>query len=122
ALETLAVRADYQAAKALNPGDELKNEPTKVIISVDGLEEDTEHWPEWYERIRESITLNQRYSRVRFAFTARPYFLNEAEMPAAGNFRVIEIPREGDVPVQEAIDRYFEHFVITVEPKSLIRG
>lgn len=122
ALETLAVRADYQAAKVLNPGDELKNEPTKVIICVDGLEEDTEHWQEWYERIRKSITLNKRYSRVRFAFTARPYFLNEAEMPAAGNFRVIEIPREGDVPVQGAIDRYFEHFNISVEPRSLVRG
>jgi hemerythrin-like domain-containing protein len=122
ALETLAIRADYQAAKALNPGDELKNESTKVIICLDGLEEDTKHWPEWYERIRESIALNQRYSRVRFAFTARPYFLNEAEMPTTDNFRVIEIPREGDIPVQEVVDRYFEHFAITVEPKSLIRG
>ncbi len=122
ALETLAIRADYQAAKTLNPGDELKNESAKIIICLDGLEEDTEHWVEWYERIRESVTLNQRYSRVRFAFTARPYFLNEVEMPTAGNFQVIEIPREGDVSVQEMVDRYFEHFNITVEPKSLIRG
>jgi len=122
ALETLALRADYQAAKVLNPGDELKNEPTKVLVCIDGLEEDTEYWSEWYARIRESITLNERYSRVKFAFTARPYFLNEAEMPTSGNFRVITIPREGDVPVQEVVDRYFKHFDITVEPKSLIRG
>lgn len=122
ALETLAVRADYLAAKSLNPGGELKDEPTKVMICVDGVEEDTEHWSEWYARIRESVTLNQRYSRVRFAFTARPYFLNKAEMPDAENFRVIEIPREGDIPVQEVVDRYFEHFGIRVEPKSLIRG
>jgi len=122
ALETLAVRADYKAAKTLKPGDDLKYEPTKVMICVDGLEEDTEHWHEWYARIRESITLNNRYSRVRFAFTARPYFLDEAEMPNAGNFRVIEIPREGDVPVHEVVDRYFKHFHVTVEPKSLIRG
>lgn len=122
ALETLAVRADYQAAKTLMPGDDLKYEPTKVMICVDGLEEDTYHWPEWYARIRESITLNNNYSRVRFAFTARPYFLDEAEMPAAANFRVIEIPREGDVTVQEVVDRYFKHFHIIVEPKSLIRG
>lgn len=122
AFETLATRADYQAAKTLNPGDELKNEPAKIVICVDGLEEDTEHWTQWYERIRESVTLNQRYSRVRFAFTARPYFLNEAEMPASNNFGVIEIPREGDVSVQQVVDRYFEHFNIIVEPKSLIRG
>lgn len=122
ALETLAIRADYQSAKALEPGDELKNEPAKIIICVDGLEEDTEHWTKWYERIRECVSLNERYSRVRFAFTARPYFLNEAEMPTAGSFSTIEIPREGDVTVQEVVDRYFEHFNISVEPKSLIRG
>jgi len=122
ALETLAVRADHKAAKALNPGDELKTEPTKVMICVDGLEEDTEHWSEWYARIRESVTLNNRYSRVRFAFTARPYFINESEIPSDGSFRVIEIPKEGDVPVHDVVDQYFEHFDITVEPKSLIRG
>lgn len=122
ALETLAVRADYQAAKALNPGDELKNEPAKVMICIDGLEEDTNHWPEWYARIRESVTLIGRYPRVRFAFTARPYFLNDAEMPADLTFRVIEIPREGDIPVQKVVDRYFEHFDINVEQRSLIRG
>lgn len=70
----------------------------------------------------ECVSLNERYSRVRFAFTARPYFLNEAEMPTAGSFSTIEIPREGDVTVQEVVDRYFEHFNISVEPKSLIRG
>lgn len=122
ALETLAIRADHQAAKDLNPGDELKKEPAKVMICIDGLEEDTDHWPEWYTRIRESVILTGRYPRVRFAFTARPYFLNDEEMPTDNNFRVIEIPREGDIPVQEVVDRYFEHFDITVEPRSLIRG
>ncbi|WP_312139352.1 hypothetical protein [Sphingobacterium sp.] len=122
ALETLAVRADYQAAKALNPGEELKAEPTKVMICIDGLEEDTNHWREWYARIRESVTLMKRYSRIRFAFTARPYFLDDVEMPTDPTFKVIEIPHEGDIPVQEVVDRYFEHFNIAVEPKSLIRG
>jgi hypothetical protein len=122
ALETLAVRADHQAAKTLAPGDELKNEPTKVMICVDGLEEDTEHWTEWYARMRESVTLMGRYPRVRFAFTARPYFRDNAELPTDRTFRVIEIPREGDVPVEAVIDKYFEHFDITVEPRSLIRG
>lgn len=122
ALETLAVRADYQAAKNLDSGEELKSEPAKVMICIDGLEEDTEHWDDWYARIRESVPLTRRYPRVRFAFTARPYFLNDEEMPTDISFRVIEIPREGDIPVQEVVDRYFEHFDITVEPRSLIRG
>jgi hypothetical protein len=122
ALETLAFRADHQAAKALKAGEELRNELTKIIICIDGLEEDTDHWPEWYARIRESVVLTGRYPRVRFAFTARPYFLNDEELPADPNFQVIEIPREGDISVQEVVDKYFEHFDITVEPRSLIRG
>ncbi len=122
ALETLAVRADYQVAKSLNPGGELKRESAKVVICVDGLEEDTDHWPEWYARIRESVTLMERYKRIRFAFTARPYFFDAAEMPTHGSFRVIEIPREGDIQMQEVLDQYFEHFNISVESKSLIRG
>lgn len=122
ALEALAIRADYQAAKSLKPGDELKSEPEKVIICIDGLEEDTDHWPEWYARIRESVNLIKRYPRMRFAFTARPYFRDDIEMPGEGIFRVIEIPREGDISVEEVIDRYFEYFQITVEPRSLIRG
>lgn len=122
ALETLAVRAEYQAVKALKPGEELKSEPTKVMICIDGLEEDTDHWPEWYARIRESNNLMARYPRIRFAFTARPYFLNAEEIPTYTGFRVIEIPREGDIAVQHVVDHYFEHFDITVEPKSLIRG
>ncbi|NLU94906.1 hypothetical protein [Chitinophaga sp. Ak27] len=122
ALETLAVRADYLAAKTLKPGDELKSEPTKVMICVDGIDEDTSHWTEWYERIRESVTLMKRYSRIRFAFTARPYFRDDPEMPADVSFRIIDIPHEGDIAVHEVVDRYFEHFGITVEPRSLIRG
>ena len=124
ALETLAVRADHLESKKLKEGDEVKKEFTKVIICVDGLEEDTEHWTEWYERMRESVVLMKRYKRVCFVYTARPYFQEEAELPTDAGFRVIEIPREGDVPVQNVIEQYFspEHFNIKVEPKSLIRG
>jgi hypothetical protein len=122
ALESLAVRADHEASKVLNPGDELKHETTKVMICVDGLEEDTERWEDWYARIRQSVTLMNRYPRVRFAFTARPYFHDEAELPANPAFRVVDVPLEGDVPVQMLIDDYFREFDVKVEPKSLIRG
>lgn len=124
ALETLAVRADRRDTQQLPIGEEIKREGTKVIICIDGLEEDTENWPEWYSRMRESIELISRYPRVRFVYTARPYFLDQSEVPKDSSFRVIEIPQEGDVTVYEVMDQYFspEHFNIKVEPRSLIRG
>lgn len=124
ALETLAIRTDYRDAQKLNPGQEVKREPAKAIICIDGLEENTSHWPEWYERMRESVELMKLYPRVRFIFTARSYFLNEKEVPKDAGFKVTVIPGEGDVPVASVIDHYFspEHFNIEVKPKSLIRG
>jgi len=124
ALETLAIRTDHREAQKLKPGEELKHEPTKVVICIDGIEEDITHWPEWYERIRQSIELMKLYPRVRFIYTARNYFLNEDELPKDAGFKVTEIPAEGDVTVTSVIDRYFspEHFNIKVTPKSLIRG
>ena len=124
ALETLAIRKDHLEARKLTAGEELKREPTKVVICIDGLEEDSTHWSEWYERMRQSVELMKLYPRVRFIYTARPYFLNEEEVPKDTGFKVTEIPLEGDVSVSSIIDCYFspEHFNIEVKPKSLIRG
>lgn len=124
ALETLAIRTDRRDARKITAGEELKQELAKVIICIDGLEEDIAHWPEWYERMRESVGLMKLYPRVRFIYTARTYFLKEEEIPKDAGFKVIEIPAEGDVPVASVVDRYFspEHFNIDVKPKSLIRG
>jgi len=124
ALETLAIRTDHRDAQKLNAGEELKRELAKVIICIDGLEEDSSHWPEWYERMRESVALMKLYPRVRFIYTARTYFLNEEEVPNDVGFKVTKIPVEGDVSVGSVIDEYFspEHFNIDVKPRSLIRG
>jgi hypothetical protein len=124
ALETLAVRTDHNDSKLLEAGEEVKKELAKVVICVDGLEEDIDHWSEWYERIREGVELSSRYPRIRFVYTARPYFLDSSEVPKDMNFRVVNLPAEGDIPVFDVMDRYFnpDQYNIVVEPKSLIRG
>jgi flagellar biosynthesis/type III secretory pathway chaperone len=124
ALETLSIRHDNKKAEKLEPAEELNHEPTKVLICVDGLEEDTVHWLNWYERIRESLELVKSYPRTRFIYTARKYFLDESELPSDTGFKVSHLPQEGDVPVSQVVDVYFspEHYNIKLNPKSLIRG
>jgi len=124
ALEAMAIRNDNREAKKLSPRAEFKHEPSKVVICIDGLEEDTLHWKDWYDRIRESMVLMAQYPRVRFMYTARKYFLTESELPDHIGFNVTYLPEEGDVPVMQVIDNYFSqaHYNIQVQPKSLIRG
>jgi len=123
ALETLALRNDHRLASAALPGFETEG-TTKVVLCIDGLEEDTAHWDDWYARIRESLPLMSRHPQVKFIFSARTNFLRKSEMPGSPYFQVIVLPKEGDVHVLEVIDKYFskEYYDIIVEPKSLIRG
>ena len=124
ALETLSIRNDNKKAKKLKPGYELNCEPTKTLICVDGLEEDTVHWLDWYERLRESMELAKSYPKIRFIYSARKYFLKESELPSERGFKVSILPQEGDVPISKVVDHYFspEHYNIKLNPKSLIRG
>lgn len=125
ALETLAIRRQNAWARSLsNLGEEVKREPIRVIVCIDGLEEDTQNWDTWYSRIRESMEWMKRYSHILFVFTARTYFLRESELPTEPTFGWSEIPSEGDVPVSSVMDQYFSpaHFNISISSKSLVRG
>ena len=123
ALETLAIRQDNRLAEPLPPFTDPAEASTKVVICVDGLEEDTLHWSDWYDRMRETTALMNLYPRICFVFTARSYYHDETKTPVSPLFRVISIPREGDVPVYQVIPQYFalENYNINVDPK-LIRG
>ena len=123
ALESLAVRQDNRAAALLPASPDSDKEPTKVVVCIDGLEEDTLHWADWYDRMGETIPLTTRFPRIKFVFSARPYYHDPSKMPATAFFRAIFLPAEGDVPVRQVMAQYFapEHFNITVDPAS-IRG
>jgi hypothetical protein len=124
ALENVALRNDHMMAAALNAGDDQGKEYTKVVICIDGLEEDSKHWREWYERMREASLLMVEFPRIKFVFSARTYFLNETSFPKDDKFKYIFLPREGDVPVLQVIHAYFspEQYNITVSPFTLVRG
>jgi hypothetical protein len=116
ALETLAISRDIARENKTN------EETTKVLVCVDGLEEDIENWDNWYARIRQCDLFLKSYPRICFMFTARKYFLDNEQLPTGKNFRVVELPREGDVPVRELYERYFKEYNITFSTKFKIRG
>src|SRR5690606_25933461 len=95
-----------------------------VLICVDGIDEDSEHFEEWYARIQESVQLSNDHPRVRFIFSARRYFYNNEKLPDRGFFDDIMLPHEGDVRINDVAPKYFskEHYNIQLESYSIIRG
>lgn len=124
ALEALAERSDVQKAAAGKPGEEIDGELTKVIICVDGLDEDNEHFEEWYSRIRESVKLSISHPRVRFVFSARRYFYNNEKLPDDRFFDSVTLPHEGDVSIMKVAPIYFskQHYNIQLPSYAVIRG
>lgn len=124
ALEALAVRCDLLKAKKIPPMTELISEKTKVLICVDGLEEDIDKEDQWYALIREATLLTEAYPRIKFIFSARNYFHKVKENPQSRVFESLLLPSEGDVPIYTVAEKYFseEHFNIRLEQKELIKG
>lgn len=114
ALEALATRADVRRARATVAGQALQDEPTRVLIVLDGLDEALDPLP-WQERVSELRVLLTRHPRLRFVVTSRAYPANsnpsELDFDEATNRR-LDLPREGDVPLVELATRYLQHYHI----------
>lgn len=114
ALEALAVRADVRRARAATVGAVLQDEPTRVLIGLDGLDEAPDLLP-WQERVRELRELLRTYPRLRFVVTSRAYSANlnpsGLDVDEAINRR-LDLPLEGDVPLVELATRYLHHYHI----------
>lgn len=124
ALEALAIKNDLQKARSIESNTEFDSEKSKVLICIDGVEEDIGKEEIWYIRIRETIQLAKEFSRIKFLFSARTYFDNPSKYSKDNSFAIIFLPQEGDVPVWSVAEKYFskEHFNIKLENISRIRG
>lgn len=122
ALETLSIRGDVKKTSLLNVGEEPSFESSKVLICIDGLEEDILNWDNWYDRINEINEISKKYTRLRFIFSARDYFSNKKKIHLTNNFKTINLPREGDVMISDVLDKYLKHYNITISDISLVQG
>ncbi|MFV8324681.1 NACHT domain-containing protein [Flavobacterium sp. ZS1P14] len=122
ALETLALRNDVKKATRLKPGEEPNFENTKVLICIDGLDEDVNNFNRWYDRISETIEICKKYPRIKFVFSARKYFYNNSKIIKNDELEITELPREGDVSVETVLNDYLVEYNIKIENLSLLRG
>lgn len=124
ALEANATKRDIHRVSEQSAGEVLEEENSKVLICIDGLEEDIDQADEWYKRIRESRLISETFPRIRFLFSARRYFLNTKEINSSASFDYVELPREGDVSIAEVAPMYLdkENYNIQIEDTSLIKG
>lgn len=122
ALETLAHRNDVQRAHKLNDDEEQNFESSKVLICIDGLEEDITNWNTWYDRIAEAAEIVKKFPRVRIFFSARSNFFNNEKIITSKDLAILELPREGDVAITDVLDSYLKVYKIEVENVRLISG
>lgn len=122
ALESCAIRNDNEKARTLESGEELNSESTKVLICVDGLEEDILNEEGWVNRIEESEILVQNYPRLRFLFSARNYFQSNTSISRSTILDTVYLSREGDVQIHEVIDDYLKEYDIELSHNTPIKG
>lgn len=119
ALETLAIGKDCQLAT----NNITNTENTKVLICIDGLEEDVLNDENWYNRINEAIKITSKYRRIRFVFSAREYFYNNQKLPNYQNaYKELRLKREGDVKIENVANNYFTKYDIIIENHQVIKG
>jgi len=122
ALETLAYRNDVKRAHKLNGDGEQNFISSKVLVCIDGLEEDIAHWDTWYDRIAEASEIVKKFPRVRILFSARNNFFNNDKIIDSKDLALVELPREGDIAITDVLEIYLEAYKIDVENIRFING
>ena len=122
ALETLAHRNDVMKSNQGEIGAELEFELSKVLICIDGLEEDIANWDNWYDRICEVEEIAKKFPRLRILLSARNYFYNNSRIPQDGYLKELTLPRDGDVAIFEVLQKYLDEYEISIASVDSFRG
>ncbi len=110
ALEALAIQEMHKKAVV----NKTRTNLATVLISVDGLEEDTRNWEKWYDRINDTAGISDKFPNLRFMFSARDYFRDNDRISENVPFEQVQLPQGGDISIDDAAEIYFapEHFNI----------
>ncbi|MDQ1250933.1 MAG: hypothetical protein QG646_2 [Euryarchaeota archaeon] len=118
-LEACASICDVSRALNEDYDSEIENETTRFLICIDGIDE-TIIWNSWIERIGELETINQWHPKLRFCLSSRPYVFENEHVESDLN-RLIHLPSEGDVSVNELFPAYVKHYNIDVSQVNWVR-
>lgn len=122
ALEANATAQDIAAGATAEEGKELNTPSSKVLIAVDGLEEDVNHWMQWHDRINDAVDFSKKFPRLRFMFSARRYFETKETLLDHDEIEKEYLPHEGDVSVSYVSDKYFKEYKIVLSDYRRIKG
>ncbi|MES2398084.1 MAG: hypothetical protein V4549_18870 [Bacteroidota bacterium] len=123
-LEALAIRADQYRALAGTLSTICENEPTKILICIDGVDE-AEDAETWKIRINETTKWINQHPRLRFIVTSRqyvPYNMNPCDLDFDHINRRFDLLDEGDVSLHELVPKYLEEYNINYENAPWIIG
>ena len=113
ALESLAIRVDILRATS----DEFINEPTRILICVDGIDE-AEDISTWKIRINELRQWITDFPRLRFITSSRSYVpsnMNPCNLDFDTLNKRFDLPLDGDTPLSELVPKYLKEFNIVFD-------
>ena len=87
----------------------------RVLILVDGIDESAEQ-EKWIERINETRAIVEKYPRVRFCLTSRPYGFSASEY-----FEIRYLSPNGDVSPSILFEKYIKHYNIRIENNTSLK-
>ncbi|CEK37653.1 ATPase AAA [Paraclostridium sordellii] len=85
----------------------------KVLICVDGIDESVQA-ENWIDRIREIDIICNKYKRLRFIISSRPYTFKKINIK-----NKVNIPIDGDVNVHKIFDYYIEKYNVRFEGENI---
>lgn len=118
-LESTAVRSDHQ--RLTHDDGEQKFEDSKVIICIDGLDEDITNWDKWIHRINEARVLCNNFLRLKFIFSGRGVFFTYGRQRIAFENDIVRL-RHNDVHIEDVAPIYFQEYKIVLESLEQVKG
>ncbi len=134
--ETLGIASDWdemellQALEALSYRAEINNGhiadtdvpkiTPKILICIEGVDESRPYAP-WYDRLREIEAICEKYPRLKFCVTSRPYVFKDLVGGDSLLSNTLRLPSDGDVPVNELFQEYMDHFSIDTKGCSWLK-
>ena len=111
ALNNTAIRCENLKSKSYDKDGFMYFE--KVVICVDAIDECINK-ENWLNRIRELEIICERFPRLRFIFSSRPYVFKKQDIE-----NKIRIPLNGDVNVEDIFDKYVSKYNIRFQDEQL---
>lgn len=113
ALEDTASRCEIGKGNTKYLDDREIKFQGKVLICIDGIDEAISS-ENWINRIREIDIICDKYKRLRFIISSRPYTFKKIDIKNKHN-----IPIEGDVNVHKIFDDYIKEYDVRFEDESI---